>query len=565
MSTSGKASGMAASHRGVAGAGRRAPSGHPMGRPAALLTPAVLESVRERARITELFGPAELKTVGRDFVAHCPWHDDRRPSLTVSPQRNRVHCFVCGKGTDAIGWLQERQGLTFQEAVLELARRTGVSVAAGDPEAQQRFEQEWRERRQLQAQRSEQRAQFHQALLQQLEQGGEAARYLQVRGLTTETARRWQLGVAAGRLVIPLHDAAGQAVGFCGRAMGDQQPKYRNSTGDLLFQRNGLVFGLDQAASVIRREGTALLVEGPLDVIQLHQARYTQAVACLGTSVSALQLQLLQRHGMKQLLIALDGDSAGQAATQTLLEQLQPQLVAGGLSAAVVPLPEGQDADGLLRHEGAAAMEALLASAQHWLEWRLDRLLGPLCGAAAAAGVGPALDALQAMERDGQALVEQLPEGVLRQRAEQRLAQALQAPGSAVSAAAAVSCHQPQPPRPSQPLQPALAALTARQRAERRAVRLFIHAPQCRELLSCLSLQDPSCRVALEWLSNLALVSVDGAIAPMVLPLTAQLPGAVGAVLAQAAAPAPEVRAVLERDPQGELQALLDVLEPLAP
>ena len=563
MSTSGKASGMAASHRVVAGAGRRAPSGHPMGRPAGLLTPAVLESVRERARITELFEPADLKKVGRDFVAHCPWHDDRRPSLTVSPQRNRVHCFVCGKGTDAIGWLQERQGLTFQEAVLELARRTGVSVAAGDPEAQQRFEQEWRERRQLQAQRSEQRAQFHQALLQQLEQGGEAARYLQVRGLTTETARRWQLGVAAGRLVIPLHDAAGQAVGFCGRAMGDQQPKYRNSTGDLLFQRNGLVFGLDQAASVIRREGTALLVEGPLDVIQLHQAGFTQAVACLGTSVSALQLQLLQRHGMKQLLIALDGDSAGQAATQTLLEQLQPQLVAGGLSAAVVPLPEGQDADGLLRHEGAASMEALLASAQHWLEWRLDRLLGPLCGAAAAAGVDPALDALQAMEHDGQALVEQLPEGVLRQRAEQRLAQALQAPGSAVSAAAAVSCHQPQPPRPPQPLQPALVALTARQRAERRAVRLFIHAPQCRELLSCLSLQDPSCLVALEWLSNLALVSVDGAIAPMVLPLTAQLPGAVGAVLAQAAAPAPEVMAVLERDPQGELQALLDCLEPV--
>ena len=155
LSTSGKAGGMAASHRGAAAAGRRAlsgtgprgraPSGHPTGRPAGLLTPAVLESVRERARITELFGPAELKTVGRDFVARCPWHDDRRPSLTVSPQRNRVHCFVCGKGTDAIGWLQERQGLTFQEAVLELAQRTGVNVADGDPEAQQRFEQEWRE------------------------------------------------------------------------------------------------------------------------------------------------------------------------------------------------------------------------------------------------------------------------------------------------------------------------------------------------------------------------------------------------------------------------------------
>ena len=170
------------------------------------------------------------------------------------------------------------------------------------------------------------------------------------------------------------------------------------------------------------------------------------------------------------------------------------------------------------------------------------------CGGRAALGQ------LQALEREGQALVEQLPEGVLRQRAEQRLAQVLDAPGGAAS--------HPQPPlaaRPDAGHEPC----TARVRAERRAVRLFIHAPQCRELLSCLSLQDPSCRAALEWLGNLALVSVDGAIAPMVLPLTAQLPGAVGAVLAQAAAPAPEVMAVLQRDPQGELQALLDCLEPV--
>jgi len=517
----------------------------------ALLTPALLESVRERARITALFGPGELRKAGREFVTRCPWHNDRRPSLTVSPQRNRVHCFVCGKGTDAIGWLQERQGLSFQEAVLELARRTGVSVVEGDPAAQQRIEQEWRERRRLQAWRREQRTQFHQALQQQLEQGGEAAHYLNVRGISADTARTWQLGVAAGRLVIPLNDPAGQAVGFCGRAMGDQLPRYRNSSGDLLFQRNGLVFGLDQAAAAIRREGTALLVEGPLDVIQLHQAGFQQAVACLGTSVSALQLQLLQRHGMKQLLIALDGDSAGQAATERLLQQLQPELIRGQLGAAVVSLPEGQDADGLLRHQGAPALEGLLASAQHWLEWRLDRLLAPLT----AAGALPALATLQAIERDGQALVQQLPEGVLRQRGVQRLAQALQAPAGWVASAATRS----------QPLQLPLAALTARQRAERRVLRLFIHAPACRELLSCLALQDPACRVALEWLRNLALVAADGAISTLALQLAGHVTGAAGALIAQAAAPGPDVIAVLQREPQAELQVLLDGLEPVVP
>jgi DNA primase len=272
-----------------------------------------------------------------------------------------VYCFVCGKGTDAIGWLQDRQGLSFQEAVLELARRTGVSVAEGDPEAQARFEQEWRERRQLMAQRMEQRTQFHQALLQELEQGGEGADYLKGRGISPETARTWQLGIAGGRLTIPLNDASGQTVGFCGRATGNQEPKYRNSTGDLLFQRNGLVFGLDQAAEAIRKQGTALLVEGPLDAIQLYQAGVANAVACLGTSVSELQLQLLRRQGMKHLLIALDGDGAGQAATDRLIAQLQPQLVAGGLSASVVQLPEGQDADGLLRAQGPTALEGLIA------------------------------------------------------------------------------------------------------------------------------------------------------------------------------------------------------------
>jgi hypothetical protein len=104
---------------------------------------------------------------------------------------------------------------------------------------------------------------------------------------------------------------------------------------------------------------------------------------------------------------------------------------------------------------------------------------------------------------------------------------------------------------------------TARQRAERRVLRLFIHAPQCRELLSCLALEAPTCRVALEWLSSLAVVAVDGALEAMAGRLAAEVPGAVGAALAQAAAPGPEVLAVLQRDPQGELQALLDLLEPM--
>ena len=195
----------------------------------------------------------------------------------------------------------------------------------------------------------------------------------------------------------------------------------------MLFQRNGLVFGLDQAKETIRQGGSALLVEGPLDVIQLHQAGFTNAVACLGTILSPLQLQLLQRHGTKQLLIALDGDSAGQSATERLLIQLLPQLSAGALGATVVPLPQGQDADGLLRSQGKAALDSLLAGSRHWLEWRLERLLAPL--AALNPGGEIPLEILQQVEREGQALIKQLSDGMLRRTAEQRLEQAFQSQG----------------------------------------------------------------------------------------------------------------------------------------
>jgi DNA primase len=528
-------------HRVVAGAARRAPSGHPSGRPAGLLTPAVLESVRERAKITDLFGPAELKKSGREFVTRCPWHDDRRPSLSVSPSRNRVHCFVCGKGTDAIGWLQDRQGLSFQEAVLELARRTGVSVAEGDPEAQARFEQEWRERRQLMAQRTEQRQSFHQALLQQLEHGGEGASYLKSRGISSETAGTWQLGVAGGRLTIPLNDASGQTVGFCGRAMANQEPKYRNSTGDLLFQRNGVVFGLDQAADAIRKQGAALLVEGPLDVIQLHQAGFTHAVACLGTSVSELQLQLLRRQGMKHLLIALDGDSAGQAATERLIEQLQPQLVDGGLSASVLQLGDGADVDSLIRSKGADAMARQIAGARHWLYWRLEQLLAPWPIAKAAGD----LNTLQQIEARSRELLNQLPDGALRHAAREQIEQTIL--GSAPPRAP----RFPEPPH-----------LSSRQRAERRALQLLIHAPKYRDLLLCLPIYDPFCCAAMDWAANVALATDADHLPQALLKVAEQLSDDTGALLLQFCKPAPEVLRHLQLNGEVEMQHVMDLLEP---
>ena len=146
---------------------------------------------------------------------------------------------------------------------------------------------------------------------------------------------------------------------------------------------------------------------------------------------------------------------------------------------------------------------------------------------------------------------------MLRRSAEQRLEQALQG-----------NVSEPGASKPQQQAFPALhepCTATGRQRAEHRALRLFIHAPECRELLQCLALQDPACRLALEWLSSLALVAVEGSITGMASQLVGELPGTVGTAIAQAVDPGPDVVALLQRDPQAELQVLLEVLEPISP
>lgn len=475
---------------------------------------ALLEAVRERAEITDLFPPAELRRRGSEFLTLCPWHQDSNASLTVSPRTNRVHCFVCNRGTDPIGWLQDRQGLSFREAVEELARRYSIPVPEQDPEAAARVEAERRERQRLLEWRSQQEKRFRQALLADLQASGPAARYLQERGVSAETATDWRLGLNAQRLMLPIRDGQGRCCGFSGRSLNGEEPKYRNSSGDLLFQKSQLLFGLDRAANSIRKSGEALLVEGPLDVIQLHQAGFDHTVAALGTALTIEQLQRLMRSGCRRLWLAYDGDKAGTQASARLISLVRPLLLKGDLDLLVVPLPAGEDPDSLLRSQGAEALRACLTEGQHWLTWELDRLLADL-------QQNPEdLSVLQRSERQGAELLAQLPQGTLRIKAEQRLQQALgvipqAAPrhrpgGTAMREGQRRQCdrsNSPADPAPSTCEQPQegrdSAQLGKPQRnglvphAERRALRLFLCNPGLREVLSVLELSDPLHREAM--------------------------------------------------------------------
>jgi DNA primase len=521
----------------------------------------ILATLRERARITDLFAPADLKKRGSEFLTLCPWHADTNASLTVSPRTNRVHCFVCSKGTDAIGWLQDRQGLTFSEAVQELAGRYNVHLPAADPEEERRTQEHRAERQRLLGWRQEQQEQFHKSLLADLEQAGPASAFLEQRGITPETARTWGLCLNGSRLMLPLADGLSRCCGFSGRTLTGEGPKYSNSANDALFCKSELLFALDRAAPVIRRSGEALLVEGPLDAIQLHQAGLEHTVASLGTSFSLEQAQRLIRCGARRLWIAYDADRAGQQAVARVVASCRPLAIAGELDLLVVSLPAGEDPDSLVHSGGTEAIRSCLAGATHWLEWELDHLLGDL-----KADPGNLSLLLQA-EKEGAAFLAQLPGGVLRHRAEQRLRQALE--GFAPPAVPVEADLLGEPQGGGAPSQE-----QAILQAERRALRLFLHNPELREVLAVLVLSHPlhreaiGCLLHLEqrWRRELEASGVgdaeDGLLDALFGALTLLDPP-VAALLAPMARCGDILCKRLRQQAPEELMAILDVLEPV--
>jgi len=537
------------------------------------LPDSLIEAVRSQARIADLFPLSELRRSGSGYLATCPWHQDRRPSLTVNPERNRVHCFVCNRGADPIAWLEDRQGLSFREAVEELARRYAIPLPEQDPEAAARAEAEHQERQRLRQWRSQQEEEFHQALVSDLQTSGAAALYLQQRGISPDTAIAWRLGLNASRLMLPIRDGQGRCCGFSGRSLSGEEPKYRNSSADLLFQKSQLLFGLDQAAAAIHSTGEALLVEGPLDVIQLHQAGFTTGVAAMGTALTLEQLQLLQRRGARRLLVVFDGDGAGRSATGKLIAGLRSALIGSGLELAVVELPTGTDPDGLIRSHGPDALRRPIEQARHWLQWELDQLLAPLNADA------DNLSVLQRCEAQARELLAVLPPGALRERAERRLQEAL---GVVPQLHHGVQTHRAKGPgtgrpqaqqpqaRPAASPPPAHGDAAQIERAEYRALRLFLCSPVCRDPLAVLVVRNNLYRRAQQCLVQVHQritgpinSAQDDPLPRSVLAICPQLEPHLGQLLERLCSLDPGVRDTLFRQPEGEMMAVLDVLEPV--
>ena len=343
-----------------------------------------------------------LKRAGSAYKGLCPFHAEKTPSFIVTPDRESWRCFGCGEGGDIFTFLMRRDGIDFREALSRLAEKAGVELSA-------QTAKEDRHRRRLREALEAAIAWYREVLLQAT-QAEKARAYLDERGLTAETLERFGIGYAPttwdaltrrlvgrgftndelvaaglaspsnrggvidkfrGRIIIPIRDASGRAVGLGGRIMpGAEGPKYLNSPAGPLFDKSRTLYGLDLAKAAIRREKLTVIVEGYTDVMAAHQAGFQNVVASLGTALTRGQIELATRYA-DGIALAYDVDLAGEAATQRgLLEELGPDQSVS--KVRVVRIPSGKDPDELIRNDPEAWRTAV-AQAKPVIEYFMER------------------------------------------------------------------------------------------------------------------------------------------------------------------------------------------------
>jgi len=412
------------------------------------LHPETIEQVKQRTDIVDVVSEhVVLRKQGKDFVGLCPFHDDKSPSFTVSPGKQFYYCFSCGAGGNAIKFLMELGKRPFSEVVLDLARRYQVPVETLKPEERQEFQRQVSLRDQLYEILVVTAKFYEHALYQPTGQG--ALEYLQTkRHLNRETMQQFQLGYApagwetlygylveqkhypvelvekAGllvprktgggfydrfrdRLMIPIHDLQGRVVGFGGRTLTDEQPKYLNSPETELFDKGKLLFALDKARAAIAKQDQAVVVEGYFDVIALHNAGITNVVASMGTALSSAQVrQLLRYTESKRIVLNFDADSAGNQAAERAVGEVETLAYRGDIQLRVLNIPDGKDPDEFLKSHLAEEYQVLIDTAPLWLDWQIERQI---------AGRDPKqADQFQAMVQAVVKLLGNLPNATLR-------------------------------------------------------------------------------------------------------------------------------------------------------
>ncbi len=409
-----------------------------------------IQELLARADVVDIVGRyVQLKKGGANFMGLCPFHGEKSPSFSVSPSKQFYHCFGCGKNGNAISFLMEHGGMSFVEAVKDLAQQYGLQVPEDDVSPQERARA---------AQQREQQATLTSVLekagiayIRHLRNAPRAIDYLKGRGLSGEIAKTFGLGYApegwralasvfpdyndpllvesglvitgeAGeensqgeakrydrfrdRIMFPIRNVKGECIGFGGRVLGDEKPKYLNSPETPVFSKGRELYGLFEARSALREHGYALVTEGYMDVVALAQLGFANAVATLGTACTTDHVQKLFRF-TDAVVFSFDGDGAGRRAARKALDAALP-FATDVRSVKFLFLPEEHDPDSFIRANGQDGFAAAVAKAVPLSKFMLE-----------AAGEGCELDTAEGrahMASNARPLWTALPDGTLKRQ-----------------------------------------------------------------------------------------------------------------------------------------------------
>jgi len=368
----------------------------------------VITEVKQRLDIVELVSEyVTLQKAGRNFKGLCPFHSEKHPSFFVFPEQQSWHCFgACGSGGDIFSFIMKKEGINFGEALRILAQRGGITLSPR--ETSNKVEDEKKEKL---FQINEAAAEYYHHVLSSTKAGESVRSYLAKRKIMTETIKEFRLGfspdtwevlknylqgkgytekelVEAGliiekeggggydrfrnRLMFPICDDRGRVSGFGARVLDDSLPKYINSPQTQIFDKGNILYGIDRAKSVIRKENLVIIVEGYMDVLTAHQHGWQNVVGSMGTSLTAKQVEGIKRL-TSNITLALDADLAGEEATL----RGEAILAYSNAEANVILLPPGKDPDEMIK-ENPALWQQLVEQAIPILDFAIQSVISKI-------------------------------------------------------------------------------------------------------------------------------------------------------------------------------------------
>jgi len=378
--------------------------------------PRTIQEVKDKADIVDVISEhIVLKKKGKEFVGICPFHDDSKPSMTVSPTKQFYYCFSCGAGGNSIKFLMEFTRNNFTDVVLSLAKKNDINVINVDGPQQEIYKKQLSRREELYKILRVTKEWFKSQLNNSL--GKEAHHYLtSQRNLNIKNINDFELGYApnswndlfnylskvekfplklilsAGlvvskdntdkvydrfrnRLIVPIFDMQGRVVAFGGRSLDGQEPKYLNSPESEVFEKGKMLFAFDKASSNIRKRDKAVVVEGYFDVISLHSKGITNSVASLGTALNKYQIsQLCRCTDSKNIIINFDSDNAGRLATKRVINEVESLSLHDQINLKILQIKSFKDPDEYLKGNTPEDYFNLIDNASFWIDWEIDQI-----------------------------------------------------------------------------------------------------------------------------------------------------------------------------------------------